>query len=97
MSERLTVPADHPALPGHFPGRPVVPAVLILDAALHAVGADRPGARIIAAKFTTPLAPEQTLVLTSDIAASGVVSVSGRIGGVPAFGARIRPPADRTG
>lgn len=25
------VPIDHPALPGHFPGHPVVPGVLMLD------------------------------------------------------------------
>lgn len=30
------VQADHPALPGHFPGRPVVPGVLILDHVLAA-------------------------------------------------------------
>ena len=32
MIERVVaIPADHPCLPGHFPGRPIVPAVLILD------------------------------------------------------------------
>lgn len=32
MIERVvTIPADHPSLPGHFPGRPIVPAVVILD------------------------------------------------------------------
>ena len=25
------VPADHPSLPGHFPGRPLVPGVLVVD------------------------------------------------------------------
>ena len=28
------IPADHPSLEGHFPGRPIVPAVVILDQVL---------------------------------------------------------------
>jgi 3-hydroxymyristoyl/3-hydroxydecanoyl-(acyl carrier protein) dehydratase len=35
MTERhqsaFAVPASHPALPGHFPGTPVVPGVVVLD------------------------------------------------------------------
>src|SRR3546814_9281220 len=30
---------DHPALPGHFPGRPIVPGVVILDRVLDAIEA----------------------------------------------------------
>ncbi|MGC8476320.1 MAG: hypothetical protein ACP5NP_08200 [Acetobacteraceae bacterium] len=97
MSAEFTIPADHPALPGHFPGRPLVPAVLMLDAALRAVGADRPGVRVITARFTAPLEPAQTLTLEWDPAPSDVVTIRGRIGAVPALRVRIRPPPDGSG
>jgi 3-hydroxyacyl-[acyl-carrier-protein] dehydratase len=29
------VPADHACLPGHFPGKPIVPGVLLLDGVMH--------------------------------------------------------------
>jgi 3-hydroxymyristoyl/3-hydroxydecanoyl-(acyl carrier protein) dehydratase len=60
---RWTVPADHPAFAGHFPGRPIVPGVVLLDRVAQLVAADR-GQRIAAigsAKFLSPVGPGATL------------------------------------
>jgi 3-hydroxymyristoyl/3-hydroxydecanoyl-(acyl carrier protein) dehydratase len=55
------VPATHPALPGHFPGQPLVPGVMLLDALAQALRAwrDQRLARIVEAKFVAPLWPEE--------------------------------------
>lgn len=61
----LTVPPDHPALAGHFPGMPVVPGVVLLDEALHAIGAalgaDLAACRIASVKFLSPVLPGQEI------------------------------------
>jgi len=49
------VPEDHPAFPGHFPGHPVVPAVLILEAVIEVAPVQVTG--VHSAKFLRPLAP----------------------------------------
>lgn len=61
ISTRLRIAADHPALPGHFPGRPVVPGVVVLDCVAAAIEREY-GVRIVAlpqVKFAAPLLPEQ--------------------------------------
>jgi len=41
--ERLiTIRRDHPSLPGHFPGNPVVPGVVILEEVLEAIRQTEP-------------------------------------------------------
>jgi 3-hydroxyacyl-[acyl-carrier-protein] dehydratase len=59
----LRVPAQHPALAGHFPGNPIVPGVVILDAVICAAEAWL-GARLhiiglLHAKFLAPLKPDE--------------------------------------
>lgn len=36
-TEPLSIAVDHPSLAGHFPGFPIVPGVVLLDEALHAI------------------------------------------------------------
>ena len=73
MRAEWTVPADHPAFAGHFPGRPIVPGVVLLDQALLLAGQLPQAARwsIVQAKFLRPVGPGETLVFTLSDAGAG--------------------------
>jgi 3-hydroxymyristoyl/3-hydroxydecanoyl-(acyl carrier protein) dehydratase len=74
------VPADHPALAGHFPGRPVVPGVVLLEATLAAVGGS--GAwtlqSIPTAKFLQPVLPGEQIELRIELLAEEPARVRAR-------------------
>lgn len=57
----FSVPADHPVFAGHFPGRPLVPGVMLLEWVLLEVAAAVARApaslRVREVKFFTPLEP----------------------------------------
>ena len=56
----FVIDARHPALPGHFPGAPVVPGVIMLDQVFALMGAASSIQRSLAwAKFARPLLPGQ--------------------------------------
>lgn len=65
MQATWIVPADHPAFAGHFPGRPIVPGVVLLDRAiLIAAGLlNHPATqlRLGNAKFLSPVGPGEAL------------------------------------
>jgi 3-hydroxyacyl-[acyl-carrier-protein] dehydratase len=63
----LPIPTDHPAYAGHFPGRPILPGVVLLDAALHALttrhGMKATTGQLKTAKFLSPVRPGEPLTL----------------------------------
>ena len=79
----LHIAPDHPAFSGHFPGAPIVPGVVLLDAALHAAmqtlrlapsgksETSSPVCQISSVKFLSPVGPDETLKITCASTASG--------------------------
>ncbi|HET6913711.1 MAG TPA: hydroxymyristoyl-ACP dehydratase [Rhodanobacteraceae bacterium] len=60
----LRIRADHPALPGHFPGNPVVPGVVLLRHVADALTQWRGHAMArFEVKFLSPLLPEQDAMI----------------------------------
>ena len=59
----MKIPASHPALPGHFPGSPVTPGVVLLDVVAATlsrhIGCATRVTGFPAVKFLSPLLPEQ--------------------------------------
>jgi 3-hydroxyacyl-[acyl-carrier-protein] dehydratase len=58
--------ADHPSLPGHFPGTPIVPGVVILDEILAVLNECHGCTRLTGipvVKFLAPLKPDQKFTI----------------------------------
>ena len=72
-----TVPLDHPAFAGHFPGTPSLPGVMLLDSVLHviasATGIALDSCEISSVKFLSPARPGDRLVIQHSLAASGAI------------------------
>lgn len=73
----LTIPADHPAFAGHFPGAPIVPGVVLLDEVMHAIVADTGLAattwQISSVKFLSPLRPSEAVIIAHEQLTNGTI------------------------
>lgn len=72
-----TVPLDHPAFAGHFPGTPILPGVLLLDTVLlklaEASGLSLQSLSVSSVKFLSPAKPGDQLTLTHQVNANGSI------------------------
>lgn len=61
IEANYTISAEHSCLPGHFPGSPIIPAVLLLDMVQNCLQELLPDAvisELSRAKFSRPLKPD---------------------------------------
>jgi len=99
----VSISPDHPALPGHFPGHPVVPGVLVMDEVIETLreqyGRDLVVTGLPSVKLSSPLLPGERLTITiepdNEETASFTCRVDSRL--VAAGSIRFRSSAaDRT-
>lgn len=81
----VSISPDHPALPGHFPGHPVVPGVLVLDEVIETLRQQRGNTLTITGlpnvKLSSPLLPGEQLIIEIDQDEAETATFLCRVGG----------------
>ncbi|MCP9447124.1 MAG: hypothetical protein NNA22_06085 [Nitrospira sp.] len=91
----VSIGSDHPAIAGHFPGRPIVPGVLVLrevlETARGAIGGGKSAAGLPTVKFISPLKPDEilTVEVTVETAAEAAAESDGAAPERAAFVCRV--------
>lgn len=84
IEKSLIIDPSHPSLPGHFPGNPIVPGVVILEEILDLIGQslNQPLmlANVPSVKFHSPLRPSESLQLNFDILPEHLITFSCQVG-----------------
>jgi 3-hydroxyacyl-[acyl-carrier-protein] dehydratase len=84
VERTLTITGDHPALPGHFPGHPVVPGVVVLDEVIETLKQRYGDSLIItglpAVKLSSPLKPDEPLMITIEPEDAETAAFTCRVG-----------------
>jgi 3-hydroxymyristoyl/3-hydroxydecanoyl-(acyl carrier protein) dehydratase len=81
---RYTVDPAHPALPGHFPGNPVVPAVLLVRFVAQTVESlGRTLSALDRMKFVRPVRPGEAVDVTVTWLSDEQGSVEIEVNGIP--------------
>lgn len=91
------VALDHPAFAGHFPGRPIVPGVVLLDRAIlfaeSLLGRPATNWQVGNAKFLSPVAPGEVLTFVLQQKASASIAFVARGAGRDVASGSLTPPA----
>ena len=93
------VPVDHPSLPGHFPGEPLLPGVALLDRVMEVAEDRLPAGRRITGvprvKFLAPLRPDDVAEITVGPEEEGLIPFRVHRNGEPvAQGVLATAPVD---
>ncbi len=84
IEKKFQIDPLHPSLPGHFPGNPIVPGVVILAEVLASIEQSLPKPLVLSnvpvVKFHFPLRPNELVQLTFDLLPDQVIIFSCQVG-----------------